>query len=144
MQSMYVLLVKIVVKGGLTSERSGSVSTVPKEDITLDYDSGKLTCSCDKHCHNVGLAEYDPFCDSDSDERQLLGLLSSSESESDRGDVTKLKAAHQKDVGGASGGKTGTRVTFFSSDDELDNSTADNPVMKSAARVRTNPPRELC
>ena len=71
--------------------------------------------------------------------------MSSFESESDCGDITELKAAHQKDVGGASGGKTGTRVTFFSSDDEVDNSsTADNPVMKSAVRVKTNPPRELC
>ena len=53
------------------------------------------------------------------------------------------------DVGGASGGKKGTRATCHSNEMEKSgcpSSTADNPdpVVKSAARVRTNLPRELC
>ena len=49
-------------------------------------------------------------------------------------------------VGGASGGRTGTRATCHSNEMEKSgcpSSTADNPV-QSAAKVRTNPPRKLC
>ena len=49
-------------------------------------------------------------------------------------------------VGGASGRKTSSRATCHSNEIEKSgspSSTADNPV-QSAAKVRTNPPRELC